>query len=127
MKAKPVLAIVIFAALLLASAVQAAEIVGTWSGKTEVPGQGTDQVTIVLKKTATGAYAGTINDSIGMIAAETEVKNIAWADNVLTCSFALSDGALIKLTCRLEDGKLNGTWVHQQGDSGSIVFERTAK
>jgi hypothetical protein len=123
---RSILATGFVAALLFASAAQAAEITGTWSGKTEVPGQGTDQVTVVFKKTATGAYAGTISDSIGMIAAGTEIKNITWADNVLTCSFALSDGANIKLTARLVEGKLNGTWLHEQGDSGPIVFEKAA-
>jgi hypothetical protein len=126
-RTKCVLAIAILSALLLANAAQAADITGTWRGKTEVPQQGPDEVTIVLKKTATGAYAGTISDSLAVIAAATEIKDITWADNVFTCSFPLANGANVKLTCRLEDGRLNGTWVHEQGDTGSIVLEKAAK
>lgn len=124
MRKRIALAVPVLAALLFAAVVYAAEITGTWVGKTEVPGQGTDQVTMVLKKTSTGAYAGTISDSLAQIAPDTELKNISWADNVLTCSFSLAEGANIKLTVKLEDGKLNGNWVHEQGDSGAIVFER---
>ena len=43
------------------------DINGTWIGTTEVPEQGTDQVTMVLKKAENG-YTGTIADSLAMIA-----------------------------------------------------------
>jgi hypothetical protein len=123
-KSRLVLAVPILVALLFAAAAYAAEVTGTWVGKTEVPGQGTDEVTMVLKKTGTGAYAGTISDSAAQIAPGTPIKNISWADNVLTCSFPLADGANIKMTVKLENGKLNGNWVHEQGDSGAILFEK---
>jgi hypothetical protein len=126
-RTRPILAIVIVSALLLASAAQAADITGTWSGKTDVPEQGTDQVTLVLKKAAKGSYEGTISDSMGMIAAGTEIKNVTWADDVLTFSFTLTDGAEVKLTCRLENGKLNGGWTHQGGSTGTVVLEKAAK
>jgi len=126
-RTRPILAIAILSALLFASAAQAADIAGTWSGKTEVPGQGTDQVTLVLKKAANGSYTGTISDSLGMIAAGTEIKNATWTDNVLAFSFMLADGAEVKLTGRFEDGKLNGAWSHQGGDTGTIVLEKAAK
>jgi hypothetical protein len=121
---RPFLAFAIVITLLFAAAAYAAEITGTWIGKTEVPRQGTDQVTLVLKKTNTGSYAGTVSDSLGQIPDGTEIKNISWSDNVLVFSLALADGANVKLTLRLEEGKLNGNWVHEGGDTGSIVLEK---
>jgi Flp pilus assembly secretin CpaC len=118
------LAVPVLVALLFATAADAAEITGSWVGKTEVPGQGTDQVTMVLKKTSTGAYAGTISDSLGQITPDTEIKNISWTNDALTCSFPLADGSNIKMTVQLAEGKLSGDWVHEQGETGPIVFEK---
>ena len=123
MRTRPILAAAIVVMLLCAGAAYAAEIAGTWVGKTEVPG-GTDEVTLVLKKTDTGSYAGTVSDSMGQVPEGTEIKNVTWSDNVLVFAFALADGASVKLTLRLESGKLNGNWVHEGGDSGSIVLEK---
>lgn len=106
-----------------AAAASAADLTGTWIGKAETP-DGADEVTLVLQKTGAGAYTGTVADSAGHIAAGTGIKNVSWADNVLTCSFALADGANIKLTLRLDGGKLTGNWVHEQGDSGAIALEK---
>ena len=112
MRRRRTLTVAILIALLFTAAAGAADITGTWVGKTETPG-GTDQVTLVLKKADTNSYAGTISDSVGQIAPATEIKNVTWSDNVLVFSFPLTDGANVKLTLRLEEGKLNGNWVHE--------------
>ncbi len=54
-----------------------APVVGTWFGPTEVPDQGTDQITLTISKTDTG-IAGTISDSLGVIAGTTEIKDVAF-------------------------------------------------
>jgi len=54
---------------------------GTWVGETEVPDQGTDELTLVLKKKE-GEYTSTISDSLGMLD-ETECEDIEFEDSNL--------------------------------------------
>ena len=42
----------------------APDITGTWIGKTEVPNAGVDELTLVIKKTATG-FTGTLSHAAG--------------------------------------------------------------
>jgi hypothetical protein len=99
------------------------DISGTWVGSTEVPDQGTDQVTMVLKKAEDG-YTGTIADSLGVIAPGTELRNVTVANGTLSYSFSLADGAVVTIKLKADDEKMTGEWTHQEGQTGTIVFER---
>jgi hypothetical protein len=102
------------------------DITGTWIGKTEVPDQGTDQITMTLKKAGEG-HAGTIEDALGHIAAGTALQGLKLEDNVLTCSFAVTDGDAVSMKLTVDGEKMNGRWTHPQGAAGTIAFERKPK
>src|SRR5512142_1477258 len=65
--------------------------VGTWIGSTQVPDQGTDQVTLTISKTDS-AFAATVADSLGLIAGTAEIKDLTIANGELAGSFALGSG-----------------------------------
>jgi hypothetical protein len=99
------------------------DIAGTWIGKTEVPDQGTDQVTMVLKQAGEG-YAGTIEDSLGHIAAGTALRDLKLEKNVVTCSFPVTDGNTVSVKLTVDGEKMSGEWTHTQGATGTIAFEK---
>jgi hypothetical protein len=123
-----VIAFIALAVPHLAAQASAAQksVVGTWVGQTEVPDQGTDQVTMTIAKTETG-YAGTIADSLGNIAGTTEMKNVAFVNDELTGSFSLGDGATVSMKLKLDGDSLKGTWEHESGGAGQIVLTRQKK
>lgn len=102
---------------------RAVDISGTWVGSTEVPDQGTDQVTMVLKKAENG-YTGTIADSLAVITPGTELREVSFTDGTLSYSFSLTDGAIVTIKLKVDDAKMTGEWTHQEGQTGTIVFER---
>jgi hypothetical protein len=99
------------------------DIVGTWLGKTEVPDQGPDDLTLVITKGEAG-FSGTLVDTLGLIAKDTEVKDIKIQDNELTFHFPLTDGAEISIKMTVDGDKMAGAWTHPEGDMGALVFER---
>jgi len=112
------------AALLVLAAVAAPpDFIGTWIGKTEVPDQGVDDITMIIKKTDSG-LAGTIVDTMGLIAPETPLAGIKINGNVMTFQFPLVDGATVTNTVKMEGEKLTGSWEHPEGSTGAFVFER---
>ena len=96
--------------------------VGTWVGITEVPDQGADEVTLTIAK-SDGGYTGTMTDSLGMVAKEA-LRDIAFAEGVLTIGFALTDGTAMKMTLKIAGDKMAGEWQHPEGDVGAITLER---
>jgi len=102
---------------------QKIDLTGTWIGKTEVPDSGTDEVTLVLKKTETG-YTGIVNDSLAVIAKDTEVKEINLDGDKLFFAFPLADGARVVIKVTVAGDKLTGFWEHQEGDTGAIEMTR---
>jgi len=96
--------------------------VGTWVGITEVPDQGADEVTLTIAK-SNGGYTGTMTDSLGMVAREA-LRDIAFAEGVLTIGFALTDGTAMKMTLKIAGDKMAGEWQHPEGDVGAITLER---
>jgi hypothetical protein len=96
--------------------------VGTWVGITEVPDQGADEVTLTIAK-SNGGYTGTMTDSLGMVAREA-LRDIAFAEGVLTIGFALTDGTAMKMTLKVTGDKMVGEWRHPEGDVGAITLER---
>ena len=83
----------------------AEEPAGLWIGTTNVPDQGTDEVTLAITKTADG-YGGTMSDSLNIVAKEA-LRDVRLADGVLRFGFTLTDGSLMKMTLttqRRQDG-----------------------
>lgn len=96
--------------------------VGQWAGATEVPGQGPNTVALTITKTDTG-YAGSMTDSLGVVANES-LREVTFADGVLTFGFSLADGVPMKMKLIVTDDKMAGEWQHPEGESGAITFER---
>lgn len=116
--------LILLALVSIAAASPAAvDIVGTWLGKAEVPDMGIIEITVVISKTETG-YAGTINESSGMIASDTILSDIKLDGDKLTFNFPLADGAIIDNQLKIEGDKITGTWTHPEGSSGALSFER---
>jgi hypothetical protein len=96
--------------------------VGTWVGTTEVPDQGADEVTLTIAK-SDGGYTGTMTDSLGMVAKEA-LRDIEFAEGVLTFGFSLADGAAMKMKLKIAGDRMAGEWQHPEGDIGAITLER---
>ncbi len=119
---------VLFAVSLVASigSIAAAaqdSLVGTWVGQTEVPDEGTDQVTLIITKTDKG-FAGTIADSLGQIQGAAEIKDLTVADGAVTGNFALVDGSTVTIKLKLDAGALKGNWAHESGSTGEMTLQR---
>jgi len=99
------------------------DLTGTWIGKTDVPNQGPDEVTIVFRK-IDNVYAGTIVDSLGMIARDTEMKDVELKGDELTLNFPLVDGTTILCRLKVAGDKITGQWGHPEGDVGDFEFTR---
>jgi len=101
------------------------DISGTWVGKTEVPDQGTDELTLVLEKKE-GEYTGTTSDSLGMLD-ETECEDVEFKDSNLSFNVSISDGYSIMtvyITLTLEGDTMTGYWETEDGSTGSIKLEK---
>lgn len=98
---------------------------GTWVGETEVPDQGTDELTLVLEKKE-GEYTGTISDSLGMLQ-DVECEDIELKDNTLTLDFTFSDGydyTTVYITLTVEGDTMTGYWETEDGSTGSVKLEK---
>jgi hypothetical protein len=109
--------------LLLGTSLQAADYSGTWVGTTEVPDQGTDQVTLVLKKTGK-TYGVVLTDSLGMVAKE-EIKDVTVTSDGLTFHFSLTDGSAMIMRLKVAGDKMTGQWEHPDGTVGAITLQRS--
>jgi RNase P/RNase MRP subunit p29 len=107
----------------LAASAAAPNFVGTWIGKTEVPDQGTDDLTLVIVKTSTG-FEGTVQDTMGIIAPETKITNAKVDGAAMTFNFALSDGTTLVGILKIDGDKISGQWDHPEGDSAPWTFAR---
>jgi hypothetical protein len=114
---------VLAAFAIAASRPAAVDFSGTWLGKTEVPGSGIDELTLVLKKDKE-SYTGTVVDSLQMIVPWTEIQNVKVEGNVITLMFPLTDGNMISCTLTLAGGKMTGDWIHPEGSTGTIDFDK---
>jgi len=104
---------------------QVADISGTWIGETEVPDQGTDELTLVLEK-ANGGYTGTLSDSLGMLT-ETDCEDIEYKDGILKFSFVIDDGystMTVSITLNVEGTAMTGYWETEDGDTGEVTMEK---
>jgi len=115
----PVLAFFILAGALAA----APDFVGAWIGKTEIPEAGIDELTLVIQKKE-AAYFGAISDTLGYLAPGTELKEIKVDGDVMAFQFYLVDGSLMSGKLTLKDETMTGTWIHPEGNSAEMKFER---
>ncbi|RPJ01305.1 MAG: hypothetical protein EHM31_06155 [Candidatus Aminicenantes bacterium] len=99
-----------------------AGIVGTWVGTATVNEDGTGMdITVVVGKAESG-YTGKLSDASGAIP-ETELRDVVFKDNKLTCAFDLPEamgGSLITIELTLEGETLKGVWFDPEGNSGAI-------
>ena len=101
----------------------APDITGTWIGKTEVPDAGNDDLTLVIKKTATG-FSGTFSDTLVQVNKDIEISAVKLEGNELSFNFSLIDGTLMTAKLKIDGDQMTGTWGHPEGDVGSMTFER---
>lgn len=73
----------------------AVDLTGTWTGSLALGnGQGpTDEITLVLRK-ADKSYAGTINDSLGIIDKDSAITGVNLAGNALGFDFKAMGGSM---------------------------------
>jgi len=98
---------------------------GTWVGETEVPDQGTDELTLVLEKKE-GEYTGTISDSLGMLQ-DVECEDIEFEDSNLSFNFFIYDVYSIMtvyITLTVEGDTMTGYWETEDGSTGSVKLEK---
>ena len=105
------------------SARPASDPAGTWIGKTEVPNQGTDSLTLVLEKTAKG-WAGTVVDTLQLIAPQTVLVDIKVEGGEITFHFPLVDSSMIECKLKMDGEKMTGQWATAEGETGELTFEK---
>ena len=116
------IAAVVLLCALVFSAPQAEDLSGTWIGKTVVPSGESDDLTMILEKTADG-YKGKISDSLGKVT-EAAIYSFVLKDNKVTLNFAINDGTEIAVELTLTEGKLVGSWSDPGGESGSLELSK---
>ena len=101
------------------------DLTGTWKGSTEVPDQGIDELTLIIKKEA-DAYTATISDSLGMLT-DTECEEIEFKEGTLTFNFTISQGydsMTVWMNLDVEGDKMSGYWETGDGSQGQVNLER---
>jgi len=99
---------------------KAPDLSGTWIGKTEVPGVGMIDVTLVLKK-AEKSYSGTISsDNQGVISPNTVIRDVAIDGEKFSFVFPLADGTLLFMKLVVAGDKMTGHWEHPSGSTADI-------
>lgn len=102
------------------------DISGTWVGETEIPDQGTDELTLILEK-AGDTYTGILSDSFGMLI-DTECEDLEYEDSVLTFNISIYDGyssMTVYITLKVAGNTMTGQWETAEGDMGEINMEKT--
>jgi hypothetical protein len=100
---------------------QSDDISGTWVGETEIPEQGTDELTLVLEN-AGDSYTATMSDSFGMLM-DAECEDLEYEDNVLTFNFSIYDGyssMTVYITLEVDGNTMTGQWETEEGDTGAV-------
>lgn len=107
---------------------QDVDLTGTWVGQTEVPDQGTDEITLVLEKTD-GEYTGTASDTLGLVQ-DAECEDIEFKDGTLTFHFSIFDGyeyMTVWMNLKVDGDKMSGYWEVEDGTTGAVEMERVKK
>ncbi len=101
------------------------DISGTWVGETEVPEQGTDEMTLVIEKTD-GDYTAIISDSFGMLM-ETECEDLEYKNEILSFKITIFDGysdMTVYISLKVEGDTMVGQWETEDGDTSEINMEK---
>jgi hypothetical protein len=101
------------------------DISGTWFGETEVPEQGTDEMTLVIEKTD-GDYTATISDSFGLLM-DTECEDLEYKNDTLSFNISIFDGSsdmTVHITLKVEGDTMTGYWETDDGNTGEITMEK---
>jgi hypothetical protein len=104
---------------------QAVDLTGTWRGATEIPDQGTDEMTLVIKKEG-GSYSATLTDGFGMLM-DTECKDIEFQDGTLTFNVSVNTGTesmTVWITMTVDGDTMSGYWETADGTQGNMTLER---
>jgi hypothetical protein len=98
---------------------------GTWVGKTDIPGVGTVEMTLVLKRAGT-IYSGTISiDHNGTeIQAPTEIRDVTADGEKFSFVFPLTDDSLVLLKLVVAGDQMTGQWEHASGSTGAVELAR---
>ncbi len=108
------------------STTQDVDLSGTWEGTTEVPDSPQpDKLVLVLEKKE-GVYQGYLTDEVGY-AKEAPLRNVVFAENKLSFSFAIFDGTDyqdIQIMLLVEGDKMTGTWSNVEGEGSQVILER---
>lgn len=118
-------AAVLGATVLTGLAQKAPNLDGTWIGKTDIPGVGTVEMPLVLKR-AEKSYGGTISISHsggeGVIQASTEIRDVTTDGEKFSFVFPLTDDSLVLVKLVLAGDQMTGQWEHASGSTGAIEF-----
>ena len=101
------------------------DISGTWVGETEIPDQGTDEMTLVIEK-SDADYTATISDSFGMLI-DTECEDLEYKDNTLSFNISIFDGysdMTVYITLKVEGDTMAGQSETEDGNTGEITMEK---
>lgn len=101
------------------------DLTGTWKGSTEVPDQGVDEITLVIKKEA-DAYAATVSDSLGMLT-DTVCEEIEFKEGTLTFNFTIYQGydsMTVWMNLDVEGDRMDGYWETEDGSQGQVNLEK---
>ena len=80
---------------------------GTWTGSIDTGGMGVDTLTLVLKK-ADKIYAGTIEDSLGLIDKTTAIMDVKLDGDGISFSFKAVGGSMdFMMKLAVNDGKIS--------------------
>jgi hypothetical protein len=105
--------------LLAAPSSPAVELTGTWTGSIAAGDMGVDTLTLVLKKTGQ-IYAGTINDSLGLIEKDFAITEVKLVGNEFSFEFKAMGGAMefaVKLT--VNGDKMTGELMNKAEAQGA--------
>lgn len=100
---------------------EATDLGGTWVGKTDIPGVGTVEMTLVLKRAET-SFGGTISiDHNGTeIQGHTEIRDVTTDGEKFSFVFPLTDGSLVLVKLAVAGDKMTGHWEHPAGSTGAV-------
>lgn len=104
---------------------QEGDITGTWVGKTYVPDQGEDGLTLNIEKVE-GEHKVTVSDDFGMVPG-VEASDVSYEDGTLSFNFNIFDGyqdMTVWITLEVSGNKMSGYWETADGVRDSIEMEK---
>ncbi len=100
-------------------------ITGIWVGKTYVPDQGEDGLTLVIEKVE-NEFKVTISDDFGLVPG-VEAADVSYEDGSLSFNFSIFDGyedMMVWITLEVSGDNMNGYWETADGSQDTICLEK---